>query len=70
MFTVPPDIPLTSPDVPTVAKWVSLLLHVPPVAASLNIVVAPWQMKSSPVIEGGEGLTVAGIVTVQPEPSE
>ena len=42
MFTTPPATPVTTPvDEPTVATLTLLLIHVPPPAALLNVVVAP-----------------------------
>ena len=54
MVTVPADgPPQTNPeDEPTVATE-ELLLHMPPVSASVNVVQVPVQMSSAPVIAGG-----------------
>ena len=38
------------------------LLHVPPVVASLNVVVEPSQTVNVPVILAGDGLTVTLVV--------
>jgi len=57
---VPAATPLTTPDELTVAIPVLLLLHVPPVTASVNVVVDPVHIMSVPLmIPGkGNGLTV------------
>ena len=47
---VPATAPLTMPDVPIVATVVLLLLHTPPVVASLNVVVEPAHTVAVPVI--------------------
>jgi len=52
------------------ATDVLLLIHVPPVAPSLRLAVAPWQIFSGPAIALGDGVTVITRVTVQPEPKE
>jgi hypothetical protein len=44
IVVVPAPMPVTTPDVePTVPTLPLLLLHVPPVIASVNVVVAPGQ---------------------------
>jgi len=60
------------PVEPTVAAEPSLLLHTPPLVASLNVVVEPAHTLIAPVIACtmGNGLTVTAVVTVvtQPKP--
>lgn len=65
MITGLPDAtPVTIPEpVPTVAKPVLLLVHVPPLVASLNVVVRPAQTFTVPVIDAGNGFTVTVEVT-------
>jgi hypothetical protein len=55
-------IPLLKPIVPTV---VLLLLQVPPVVASFNVVVVPAQIEVIPVIVAGDGFTVIVALTEQ-----
>ena len=66
MVVVPAAIPVTIPDVPTVPIVVFVLLHVPPVAISLKVVLG--QAISIPAIAPalGAGLTVTIVVAVQP----
>ena len=70
MVAVPAVPPITVPVAPTVAIPVELLLHVPPLVASSNAVVAPIHKLVVPVIVAGDALTVIILVTVQPEPNE
>jgi hypothetical protein len=68
---VPPGLvpPVNDPEVsPMVATVVLLLLHVPPVVTSINVVVVPGQILSVPVIVDGIGLTVTIVVARQPVP--
>ena len=69
---MPADTPLTMPVEPIVATEPSLLLHAPPLVASLNVVVEPAHALMVPVIADtvGNGLTVTNDVTVvtQPKP--
>lgn len=46
------------------------VLHTPPVAGSVKVVVAPAHTKADPVIGEGNGLTVTGVVVIHPVPSE
>ena len=64
ILTIPGLTAATIPDVPTVAMAGSLLLHVPPVVASLNEVVAPAQNIDVPEIVAGLGITVTIAVAV------
>ena len=62
---VPAVIPvITLPA--AVATAVLLLLHVPEGVASLSVVVKPAQTAIVPVIDAGNGLTVTGVVMIQP----
>jgi len=64
---LPPATPVTIPELePTVASAVLLLVHVPPVVASLNVVVANGQRTIVPVIAAGSGLTVSVVVVKHP----
>ena len=59
---VPEAIPVTTPlVVPIEAIDVLPLVHVPPVMASLNVVVFPTQTEVAPVI-GAVGLTTTVLV--------
>lgn len=66
IVVVPGVIPVTIPEEePMVATAGLLLLHVlPPV--ELRVVFSPTHTVEEPVIEPGNGLTVIGIVDVQP----
>jgi hypothetical protein len=67
---VPAATPVIIPVDPAVAVPVAVLLHIPPVVASLNEVVLPTHTLSVPVIDDGvvgTGLTVT-IEVVVPHP--
>ena len=69
IVAVPPLTPLTIPDdVPTVATAVLLLLHVPPIALLLNVVVDDWHTVIVPVIDPASGVTLTGLVAAEPQP--
>ena len=70
MVAVPVATPVTMPVEPTVAVAGSLLLHEPPGVASANVVVAPMQTESEPVIAAGEVITVIVNVVVHVPPNE
>jgi len=70
MVAVPAAPPEIKPVAPTVAIPVALLLHVPPLMASVNVVVAPAHTAVTPVMINGDELTATILVTVQPEPNE
>jgi hypothetical protein len=55
MMTGPPaDTPVTIPELLPISAMVgSLLVQVPPVVASLRVVVAPWHTLLTPVIDPG-----------------
>lgn len=59
-------MPVTRPSVPMEATLVLLLLHEPPVVASLKDVVPGRHMAAAPEIGAGEtgsGLTVTSVAT-------
>ena len=59
MKAVPAEMPATRPDKePTVPMAVLLLLHLPPLEMSLNVVVAPVHTWAVPVIADGVAYTV------------
>ena len=63
---MPPLIPVTIPPVfVTCATVVLLLVHVPPVAVLLSVVLAPWHRVVVPVIEI-TFVTVTVVVVTQP----
>lgn len=62
MIVVPDVPPHTTPPVPTVATEVVLLLHVPPEAASDNVVQNPGQICIVPVI--GAKLNMVTVVVL------
>lgn len=68
MEGIPAATPLTTPDVPTVASPVLLLVHVPPAGDELNEVVDPVQTKKVPVSADGCVFTVTGWVVKHPVP--
>ena len=43
-----------------------ILLHTPPVVASVNVVLDPLQTLAAPVIAIGNGFTVTSVVVMQP----
>ena len=51
---------------PPIAIGVLLVLHVPPVVASLNVVVSPSHILAVPVGIAGNGFTVTIVVATQP----
>ena len=60
---MPAATPVTRPEPePIVAIDTSLLLHVPPLVASVSVVVAPSQTLSVPPIVAGSGLMVTNVV--------
>ena len=59
---VPALTPVTTPSVPTVATDVVALDQLPPVAASVRLVVDPLQMSGLPLIGGRPALTVTVVV--------
>ena len=68
IVAVPADTPVTwpvvRPGVSAVATAVLLLLHVPPVAVSLSVVVPPMQTLFVPIMAVGDGLMVTATVPV------
>jgi len=51
---------------PLIAMGVLLVLHAPPVVASLNIVVSPSHILAVPVGVAGNGFTVTIVVATHP----
>jgi len=66
IVAMPALIPVTTPVEPIVAIPVLLLLHVPPVLASVSVVVCPLHICCVPEIVDGEGLTVTSVALMQP----
>jgi len=62
IVTVPAETPVTVPPVLTVAVAELLLLQLPPVVASLSVVLLPSQTAIVPVIAFGNGSTVNVVV--------
>ena len=58
----PAIFPVTTPDVPTLAIVAALLAQVPPVVASVRLVVVPAQIAKVPVIVAGDVFTVTIVV--------
>jgi hypothetical protein len=67
---VPAAIPESSPAPVTVATEVGVLVHVPPIVASLKSSEVPIQRARPPEITAGTGLTEILFVTVHPTPNE
>ena len=64
---MPDNTPVIIPvEEPAVAIPVLPLVHVPPLVASLKVVVKPAQTAAVPVIDDGNGLTVTTTVAIQP----
>lgn len=68
MVAVPATVALAvaTPVEPTTLAAELLILHVPPVLASLNVVVAPSHINRLPLIAANELLTVMIMEPVQP----
>ena len=67
MVAVPATTPVTTPvEVFTEAIAALLLLQLPPPVASVSAVVRPSHTVPVPVIAAGNGLTVNGVVVIQP----
>lgn len=65
----PAATPVTTPvEEPTVAIDPLPLLHVPPAVASVRLDVEPAHASVVPEIPTGNGLTVIGVVVIQPVP--
>lgn len=69
MAVVPAATPITSPVEEMVAAPGVLLVHTPPVVASVNVIVEPTHTLDAPEIAAGTGLTVTKNVFAQPVPS-
>ena len=61
---MPPAIPVTVPPELTVAIEVLLLLHTPPLVASVNVDVCPAQADAVPLIVAGELGTVKSVTAM------
>ena len=70
MVDVPADTPVTRPVPAIVAAVVLLLLHVPPMVASVSGVVEPTHTVAVPVIAGGPEVTFTVTVDIQLPPNE
>ena len=71
IIVVPAVRPVTTPvETPIVATPVLPLVHVPPLVASVRVVVAPTQALSVPPMAAGLAFTVTTVVTRQPVLSE
>ena len=67
MSEVPAETPVTTPvPEPIVATAEVTLVHVPPEGYELNVVVAPVQTLSDPVIAEGAALTVTVVAAKHP----
>jgi hypothetical protein len=58
---------VTTPDALMLPRAVLLLLHVPPGAASLNVMVEFTHTEVVPVIAASEAFTVTIAIALQPE---
>lgn len=64
MTVVPVAMPDTMPEAaPTLPTDGLLLLHVPPLTASVNVIVVPIQSAIVPMIADGDAFTVSVVVT-------
>jgi hypothetical protein len=64
-MVVPAVAPYIMPVADPIEATVTLLLlHVPPVTASLSVTVRPWQTTGVPIIVVGVGTTVTFMVSV------
>ena len=68
---MPVEPPITNPVVTPIEAIVGvLLLQMPPVVGSVNVVELPEQTRSVPAIGAGAGLMVTRYVVRQPAPNE
>lgn len=68
MFTMPGEIPVTTPESePMVAIVTFPLVHVPPVGVLPSPILEPTQTDDGPVIAPGIGLTVTTIEAKHPD---
>ena len=64
---MPAVTPVTTPlELPTVARAVFPLVHVPPAVDDESVVVLPMHVCAVPAIAAGTGLTVTSRVLKQP----
>ena len=68
MVVVPAVPPVTTPVELTLATVVLLLLHIPPVTPSLNVVPKPEHTDVAPDIEPGAAITVNVVAAGVPQP--
>lgn len=67
MVAVPAATPVTIPVLlPIVATLVEELVQIPPLVASVSVIVAPTQTSVGPPIAAGLGLTVTARTAKQP----
>ena len=66
MILLPAVTPVTLPVVELAVALALLLVHVPPVTASLSVVLRPAHTVGVPVMVAGTGLTVKARVLMQP----
>lgn len=57
MTAVPAFMPVMLPELPIVMLLL-VVLHVPPVTASVAVIVAPWHTVAGPPIVVGVGFTI------------
>ena len=70
MVVVPGTKPVTIPLLdPIFAIVVELLVHTPPVTASLRVIVLPTHTEAGPVIVAGVSKVVTIVVILQPVPA-
>ena len=67
---VPEVIPVITPLAEPIVAFALFKDHVPPVIASLKVVVEPTQTLVVPVIDDGNGLIVIVVVDLQPDAKE
>ena len=62
----PGDTPNKTPVVEPMVAAAPLQIHVPPVVASVRVIVLPVQTPDGPLIATGRSFTVTVVVVIQP----
>lgn len=70
MIEVPTVVPKARPVEEPIVTFVLLLLHAPPVVASVNVTDEPTQIDVGPLMLAGNGNTVKEAVLLQLPPME
>jgi hypothetical protein len=67
MVVIPLPTPESMPVLPIVATLVAELIQEPPEAASVRVIVCPWQTLEA-LITGARELTLTVVVALHPDP--